>query len=189
MTALAEPRPPKLLSIDDFMALPDSIGHELVEGELTERKLMGALSDYVAVLIAARLVAFAVQRRAGHVFGSETTYRCFDHPDTGRRADVSFIRTGRLPGEQIPESYLTIPADLAVEVVSPNDTAYEVEEKVALYLRHGFGEVWVVYPHTRTVKVHRIGQPIVSRSDEQPLVGSGPLEGFSCPVRELFPST
>lgn len=187
MTALAEPRT-KLLTIDEFMALPDSIGHELVDGELTERKFMGALSDCVAVLIAARLVAFAIQHRAGHVFGSETTYRCFDHLDTGRRADVSFIRTGRLPGERIPESYLTIPADLAVEVVSPNDTAYEVEEKVALYLRHGFGEVWVVYPNTRTVKVHRTGGPFLALSDDQTLVGSGALEGFSCPVRELFPA-
>ena len=186
MTALAEPQR-KLMSIDEFMALPDSIGFELIEGVLTERKMMGALSDLVAMLIGARLVNFALGRRAGHVFGSETTYRCFDHPATGRRADVSFIRTGRLPGERIPDGYVTIPADLAVEVISPNDLAHEVDEKVALYLRHGFGEVWVVYPNTRTVYVHRRGQPILSLGDEDTLVGSAALAGFSCPVREFFP--
>jgi Uma2 family endonuclease len=188
MTAVAEPRP-KLISIDEFMVMPDSVGYELVEGVLTERKLMGALSDYIAMLIAARLVVFCQARSAGHVFGSETTYRCFDHPNTGRRADVSLIRTGRLLGERIPEGYLTIPADLAIEVISPNDLAYEVEEKVALYLRHGFGEVWVVYPNTRTIHVHAKGQPTLSLDEEQTLTGRGPLEGFSCPVRDLFPAT
>jgi Uma2 family endonuclease len=177
------------MSIDEFMAMPDSVGYELVEGVLTERKLMGALSDYVAAKVVVRLGNFVETQRRGHIFMSETTYRCFGHPDTGRRADVSFIRTGRLPGEHIPEGYLTIPADLAVEVISPNDLAYEVEEKVALYLRHGFAEIWVVYPNTRTIHVHAKGQPILSLDEEQTLRGRGLLEGFTCPVRDLFPAT
>lgn len=186
MTVLAEPKP-RLMSIDEFMAMPDSHGHELIEGVLTERILMGARADSVAARIVIHLGTFVLQRNLGHVFVSETTYRCFAHPNTGRRADVSFIRNGRLPGEQIPDGYVPIPADLAVEVVSPNDLAYEVEEKVRLYLRHGFGEVWVVYPNTRTVHVHRQGEPPVHLDAEQTLVGRGPLEGFSCPVANLFP--
>src|SRR4051812_5586191 len=48
MTLLVEP---KTMSIDEFVALPDSAGFELVDGVLTERKTMGALSDLVAMLI------------------------------------------------------------------------------------------------------------------------------------------
>jgi Uma2 family endonuclease len=187
-TVLAEPKP-KLMSIDEFMALPDSVGYELVEGVLTERKAMGALADYVAMQCGIELGLFCRETARGYVFGAETTYRCFGDNATGRRADVSFIARGRLPGEQIPVSYVTIPADLVVEVISPNDLAVEVEEKVRLYLRHGFGEVWVVYPETRTVYVHRQGEPVLLIEAGQELRGRGPLEGFACPVDRFFPAS
>lgn len=179
---------PKLMTIDEFLAMPDSVGYELIDGILTERKLMGALSDHVAQQVSYELNAFCRRTHSGHVFGSETTYRCFGD-GTGRRADVSFIRRGRLPDERIPQGAIEIPADLAVEVVSPNDLAYEVEEKVALYLRHGFAEVWVVYPNTRTLHVHRKAEPILSLDAEQTLSGRDALAGFSSSVASFFPAT
>ena len=187
MTVLAEPNV-KSMSIEEFVARLDTAGYELVEGWLTERKTTGALSDYVAQQVSRRLGNFCEENDAAYVFGSETPYRSFEHPDTGRRADVSFIRKGRLPGDRIPESYLEVPADLVVEVVSPNDLAYKVEEKAALYLRHGFGEVWLVYPNLRTVHAYRKGEPILAFEADQSLTGRGPLEGFSCPVGRLFPA-
>lgn len=185
MTLLAEP---KAVSIDEFMSMPDSARYELVEGRLIERKQMGALSDYVAQQVARRLGNFCEERNVGYVFGSETTYRCFDDPNTGRRADVSFVRRDRLPDGRIPEGYLEFPPDLAVEVISPHDTAYEVGEKATLYLRHGYGEVWLVYPNLRAVHVYRRDQPILTVAVDQTLVGRGPLEGFACPVERLFPA-
>ena len=191
MTVLAEPAPkqqPRLMTIDEFMAMPDSVGYELVGGVLTERKLMGALSNWVAAQLVLHLAAYVRTRALGHVFLSEATYRCFGHPNTGRRPDLSFIRTGRLPGERIPDGYIDIAPDLAIEVVSPNDLAYEIEQKVRLYLEHGAGEVWVVYPNTRTLHVHRSGQPTLSLGPSDTLTGRGPLEGFECPVAALFPA-
>lgn len=186
MTLLVESGP-KLMTIDEFMALPESVGYELIEGVLTERKPMGALSDYVAMRFGRRLGNFAEEHGAGHVFGAETTYHCFGHEATGRRADASFVARGRLPGERIPESTIDIPADVVVEVISPNDLATEVEEKVKLYLRHGFGEVWVVYPETRGMYVHRKGAPVLALEADDMLLGRGTLEGFACRVGEFFP--
>lgn len=40
-TTAAEPQA-KLLTIDEFMAMPDSRGYELIEGVLRERRDMGA---------------------------------------------------------------------------------------------------------------------------------------------------
>lgn len=174
------------MTLAEFLAMPDSGRFELVEGRLEERKL-GALADHVAMLIVSRLVLFCAAHNLGFVFGPETTYRCFGHPKTGRRADVSFIARGRLAGDQIPAGEIEIPADLAVEVVSPKELAYEVEDKVELYLRHGFGGVWVVYPNTRSMHIHRPGQAMERLDSEQVLKGHGPLAGFECPVMELFP--
>jgi Uma2 family endonuclease len=176
------------LTMDQFLSLPDGVRSELVGGVLTEKKTMGALADHIAIQIATRLNLFAAETGVGYVFGSETTYRCFGDPDTGRRADVSFVTKSKLGGGPIPEGILEVAADVAVEVVSPYDTAYEVETKVELYLKHGFGEVWVVYPITRSVNVHRPGQPIEHLSGDAVLHGRGPLDGFSTPVSAFFPA-
>lgn len=187
MTLLAEPKA-KLLSFDEFLALPDARGYELVDGVLTERKPMGALSSRVGGRVISLLDVFCRQTGAGHVFASDAVYRCFGSPRTGRRPDASYIRTGRLPGEQVPGGDLQIPADLVVEVVSPNDLAYDVEAKAEQYLTYGFGELWVAFPNTRTVHVRRPGEPGVILSEADTLTGQGALAGFSCPVRELFPT-
>jgi Uma2 family endonuclease len=42
-----------------------------------------------------------------------------------------------------------------IEAVSPNDTAYEVEDKIAQWLGAGVRLVWVLYPETQRVQVHR----------------------------------
>src|SRR4051812_12045280 len=115
MTLMVEPKQ-KLMTVEDLLAMPDGgTEFELIDGELTERKPMGALSDYVAMRLAMLLGLFCERTKAGYVFGAETTYRCFGNPRTGRRGDLSFVRRGRFPGEQIPEGAIDIPADLIVE--------------------------------------------------------------------------
>lgn len=44
--------------------------------------------------------------------------------------------------------------DVAVEVVSPNETAEDVREKVRDYLTAGTPLVWVIYPRTQEVVAH-----------------------------------
>ena len=94
--------------------------------------------------------------RLGWAFNADNGYQCFPHdPGLVRRPDVSFVRYGRFPGGVLPKGWAKIPPDLAVEVVSPNDTAYELEEKLEDYQKVGVPLVWVIYPNSRTVRVHR----------------------------------
>jgi Uma2 family endonuclease len=44
---------------------------------------------------------------------------------------------------------------LAVEIVSPSNTADQIERKVVAYLEEGAAEVWVLYPTTRHMTVFR----------------------------------
>lgn len=64
--------------------------------------------------------------------------------------------------------------DIAIEVISPSERAFESEAKVRAYLRGGTAEVWQVYPQSRTVQIHR-GE--ISRS----LLWSLPIEPICCP--------
>jgi Uma2 family endonuclease len=171
---------------DDLLTRPDGDAYELIHGDLVERK-MGAKSSFIAGEIHALLRDFSRSQRLGWVFPEGTSFRCFpDDPDKVRRADVSFIRFGRLPNEQLPEGHLRIAPDLAVEVVSPHDLAYDVDSKVEDYLQAGVRLVWVVSPAARTVRVHRPDGPGTTLRADDELTGEEVLPGFRCPVRDLF---
>ena len=179
-----------LLTPEDLLNLPDGVKYELVDGRLVERN-MGLESSEIAGRIIVLLGLFLRGRGLGHLFLPDAGYQCFPHaPGKIRRPDVSFIRTGRLPGETTPKGFSTIAPDLAVEVISPNDVAEELEEKVADYLRAGVSLVWVVSPVTRSVRIHRprsaASGPVGVLSEDESITGEEVLPGFSCVVREFF---
>lgn len=184
MTIAAAKRP---ITVEEFMTLPEARDHELVDGNLVEQRNMGARSSYIAGQIMAAIVHFVKEHPVGWPLDSETVYRCFGSSMTGRKADVSFVRRGRFPGERLPDSYVSIAPDLAVEVVSPNDLAYEVNEKVAQYLAAGVSLVWVVMPDTRSIEVRRADGSVTVVRDDQSISGETVLPGFSIPVAEFFP--
>ena len=190
MSAIA---PLKLFTPEDLLHLPDAVGFELVDGNLVERN-MGMESSGIAARIIVLLGKFIFDHKLGLLFGSDAGFQCFPaHPNMVRRPDVSFIRTGRLRDDLPPKGHCLIAPDLAVEVISPNDLAYDVEEKVAQYLAAGVPLVWVVNPPTRSVRIHR---PRSSRlgsvselSVDDAIAGEDVLPGFSIPIEDFFPHT
>jgi Uma2 family endonuclease len=172
---------------EDLLTMPDGDRYELVDGRLVEHT-MSAWSSYVAGELHARLREFARTNRRGWVFPEGTTFQCFpDAPGKVRKADVSYIKAESLSPEQATtEGHLGVAPDLAVEVVSPNDLAYDVDEKVQEYLRAGVRLVWVVNPQARTVEVHPPGRPGAILRENDVLGGEEVLPGFQCRVGELF---
>jgi Uma2 family endonuclease len=173
---------------EDLLTMPDGNNYELADGNLVERK-MGARSSYVAGETFVIMHGFCRLNRLGWVFPEGTSFQCFpDAPAKVRRPDTSFIRFGRFPGELLPEGHIRIAPDLAVEVVSPNDLVYEIDEKVEEFLAAGVPLVWVVNPETRTVQVHRpTGPGVILRAGDE-LTGEDVLPGFRCRVADLFQS-
>jgi Uma2 family endonuclease len=173
------------LTPDELLRMPDGKHYELLEGRLVEKQ-MGAKASYVSRRCAMYLGEFCEQKRCGWLLESETGYHCFPRKrKTVRKPDISFIRLGRLENEEIPDGHVPIPPDLAVEVVSPNDLAYEVDEKLLDYRSVGVPLVWVINPKERVVWVHHGGVVrLLTEADE--LTGEDVLPGFRCPVRNLF---
>jgi Uma2 family endonuclease len=167
--------------------MPDGDRYELVNGNLVERKF-GAESSWVAGRIHSRLDTFVESRGLGWVFPEGTSYQCFpEDPEGVRKPDVSMIARGRLTNETPPIGHCRIAPDLAVEVVSPHDLYYEVDEKVELYLRARVKLVWVVNPRRRTLRVHRLEGPITDLNESDAVSGEDVLPGFTCRVSEFFP--
>jgi Uma2 family endonuclease len=108
-----------------------------------------------------------------------------EDPDTVRGPDVAVVRRDRVPAGSGP-GFLRGAPDLAVEVVSPSNSAAELQEKVAEYLGGGARCVWVVYPATRTVVVNdSVRTATVIRHDE-PLLAGDVLPGLPFTVGDLF---
>jgi hypothetical protein len=75
----------------------------------------------------------------GRIVGGETGFRLSRDPDTVRGADIAFIRAERRPDGRLPRGYFEGAPDLAVELVSPGDTATEFDEKVRDWLGPALG--------------------------------------------------
>jgi Uma2 family endonuclease len=175
------------MTAEELMALPDDgWQYELIEGVLHRMSPAGNEASAIALRIGGRIDAFAFERRLGTVTGADGGYFFGRDPDTVRAPDVAFVRAGRLPPPAEREGYSPVIPDLAVEVVSPNDSAREVAEKVAFYLANGVPLVWVVRPRPRTVTVHRAGGEPVVLGEGDVLDGGEVLPGFRLPVADLF---
>lgn len=176
-----------LYTPEDLLTMPDGDRYELVDGQLVEHT-MSFLSSYVAGEIYARVRDFSRAHRPGWALPEGTTYQCFPHaPGKVRKADVSFIRAERYTAEQaLQEGHVLIHPDLCVEVVSPNDSYYDVDQKAEEYLRAGVSLVWIANPVNRTVQVRRADGTSTTLREHDELTGEKVLPGFRCRVGDLF---
>ena len=171
---------------DDLLKMPDGECYELVDGQLVERNV-SLRSSYIGARLSRLIGNFCEEHPLGWVIGADCGYQCFaDKPKLVRRPDVSFIRLGRLTEEQISQGFVRIAPDLAVEVLSPNDLAYDIDSKVEEYLRAGVRLVWVVNPETRTILIYRADGSIQGLREPDELSGEDTLPGFRCQVGALF---
>jgi Uma2 family endonuclease len=172
---------------EDLLAMPDGHRFDLVDGHLVERN-MGAESSWIALQINRYLGNYAEVSQHGLVLGPDCGYQIFpDDPNRVRFPDGSFLRSGRLPNDALPRGHIRVVPELVLEVVSPNDLAWEVDLKVTEYLQAGVPLIWVFYPDTRTVSVYRADGKAARLGVGETLSGAEVLPGFTCPVADVFP--
>ena len=104
-----------------------------------------------------------------------------------RKPDASFVKTGRFPGDVLPKGWAKSPPDLVVEVVSPNDLVYKLEEKLNDYRKVGVPLIWVINPESRTVTVYRRDGSISRLQDDDEPLRRGRGARLSLPIREILP--
>jgi Uma2 family endonuclease len=177
---------PEVLTVEEFERLEDPPGYrlELVGGTLVREPQPGALHGLVTMNALRALDAHCREHRSGMVF-VEAGY-VLDPRGLVRRPDVSLLLAAHVPEGDLPEDMWRGPPDLAVEVVSPGNTAADIEQKVGEYLAARTAEVWVLYPRTRTVVVHRTGGDALRLDEDDVIDGGDLLPGFRASVRTFF---
>lgn len=171
---------------EDLLAMPEGHRYDLIDGRLVKRA-MGAQSSCIAAILIHLLNQHARAQNLGLVFATDCGYQIFsDHPNRVRYPDGSFIRRGRLPDDRPPAGHVRVRPDLVIEVVSPNDTACEVDTKIEEYLQVGVPLIWVIFPGTQRVMVYRGAGPISRLGAADELAGEEAVPGFTCRVADLF---
>lgn len=180
-----------LVSADDLPVLSSRLAAEgkrteLVRGDLVVVAPAGGRHGNIANRLGFFIGQHALERDLGHVFAAGTGFCVGRDPDTVRAPDVSFVAYGRLAEDEPPSGYMELAPDLAVEVVSPNDSPAAIRDKVQDWLEAGTPLVWVVYPDSRSVAVHSPAGRLQELEDTDILSGAPALPDFTVAVRDLF---
>jgi Uma2 family endonuclease len=167
--------------------LKGDILYEVVDNEIRELPPMSARETRFGSTLVQTMGPFALNSSLG-VVDAEMLFLLDKSRNLQRRPDVSFVSFQRWPkGRPVPATpaWEVVP-DLAVEIISATNEAYEVLEKLEDYFACGVKRVWVVYPpffkvydYASTTSVR-----ILSRADL--LSGGEVVPGFEVPLSELF---
>jgi Uma2 family endonuclease len=144
----------------------------------------GGERGWVIINISAPLAIFVKTNHLGCVFGAETGFIIRRDPDSVRAPDVAFVRSDRVAGP-LPIGFFEGPPDLAVEVLSPSDSASAVDEKAEDWVTAGCHEVWLVDPRRKVASQCTWSDSAVVRRPVTRLTSSL-LPGFELAVDELF---
>ena len=145
------------------------------------------MEERIAMVLAIALGNFINPRKLGYLAGAEGMLRM--KGGRIRLPDISFVSVedvppGTAPNQAVPE----LPPTLAVEVISEDNTAAEMRQKLKEYFGSGSRLVWMIYPKTRTVDVFEQlqEQPTRTLTEADVLDGGRVLPGFSIAVNEIF---
>jgi Uma2 family endonuclease len=164
----------------------DGYRYELVRGGVRRMNPSGARHGVLAARVAELLGAHVRPQGLGEVMGAETGFVLASDPDTVRAPDAAFVTRERIKRTGLTEGFFPGAPDLAVEVISPNDSYTEVEEKALAWLAAGSRMVLVVDPRRRSVTVYRSPADIRVLAGEEAIDGDDVVPGWHASLAELF---
>ncbi|SFI56685.1 Uma2 family endonuclease [Planctomicrobium piriforme] len=157
---------------------------ELIDGVLVE-KASNSKKAFLNAQISTLLGNFVQAGRLGWVLGPNGFVWLL-----GRRLrapDVSFYRLNQLPNQCLPDTgFLDVAPALAIEVLSPGNTAGEMERKRRDFFAAGTEQFWIVDPEQLHIQVFTGPDACRTYSQQEPLDAGSVLPGFQLNIAELF---
>ena len=178
----------KVWTEEELQSLPDDgFNHEVVDGEL----VMSPKNNFIHGRICSRLLIalgnFNNEHHLGVILDSSTGFWMFNR--NCRAPDVSFIPRARLEVLKFrPSSRKFFPGapDLAVEILSPNNTRSEMDRRLRDFFSSGTQIAWLIDPENGSAEVcgSLTQRRLIGPGGE--LDGEHLLPGFSYPINDLF---
>jgi Uma2 family endonuclease len=176
------------VTAEELWDMPDVPGKrlELINGEVVELPGSGALQSLIATTLLRLLHQFVEEQDLGLVFPDGLGYVLQRNPDHLRIPNISFIAWDRVPEGEVTEWFWEGAPTLAVEIVSPDDRAVDLRERIHDYLNAGSAYVWVLWPRQHSVSVYLANGKSRELGPDAMLEAQDILPGFSVRVSDLF---
>jgi Uma2 family endonuclease len=172
-----------VMTAEQFDRLPAVEGRrsELFEGELVELSSATLLHNYVLLILGATLVPLLSRLRLGMAVPNTE----FIFGDNRFQPDLAVLLGDKWKHWDLERVPVGLIPDIAVEVVSPSESATYIERKTRIYLEHGVAEAWCIYPEARRIYVQTPSSIRILKEDET--LSTPLLPDWSVTVRDLFP--
>ena len=170
------------LTIDDFEKLPAALArnHELVDGELVDVSGNTALHNGLRDLLIVLLLPYVRQNKLGMVISEQE----YDFDGNAHGPDVSFFALAKVSRLDARRRVQPFVPDLAIEIVSQNDTFENLMKKARRYRKCGTKEVWVFNIDGREAFALTENQRAILEENDR--FQSELIPGFSIRLGDLF---
>ena len=165
----------------------DGFRYELIDGELTMMSPAGGRHGRIAGRVNKLLAIHVDDNRLGATFAAETGFRIGVDPDTVRAPDAAFVCQEKMDSLEDDSGFLPFAPDLAVEVISPNDSFVAVEGKAFSWLDAGTSVVLLLEPESMTAHVYRSRTDMVIYRADETIDLSDVVKDWRFRVDEIFP--
>ena len=171
------------MTAKQFDALPEEEGRkwELLDGELIEVSSATPKHNRILARLVRLLDSFAEPRKLGAVL-PETDLAVGD--DTRLRPDLGFFSAETWRAVDLDRVPVVQTPDVAIEIISPSETATAINRKVDAYLKWGVHEVWLIDPEIRTLFIHTLAG--AQRLSEGAFLTPELVPGWRLQISELF---
>lgn len=140
------------MTYEEFLAWADEDTYaEWVNGEVIMISPASRRHQKIAWFLATLFSAFADRHELGEVLTAPFQMRL---ATSGREPDVLFIAKEHL--DRLHDTFLAGPADLVVEVVSPESAARDRGEKFYEYEAAGIREYWLIDPEREIAEIYAL---------------------------------
>jgi len=152
LEVLVAPAKPRRMTYEEFLAWADEDTlAEWVDGEVVMYSPASEPHQRIAGFLLTVMRVFVEQRGLGRVVNAPFQMKL---QRSGREPDLLFVAKEHL--ERLKETYVEGPADLAVEIVSPESAGRDRGDKFYEYEAGGVSEYWLIDPQTERAEFYQL---------------------------------
>jgi Uma2 family endonuclease len=173
------------IDYETFLTQYDSQFAEWVDGRVILMSPISVFHDEVQIFLIRLLAEYVEERDLGRVLQVPFQMRLRD-VRRGREPDLSFVRKAN--AARLTRTYIDGPADLAIEIVSPESEVRDREAKFLEYQIGGVGEYWIIDPDARQAEFYQLeqGHYVRKAPDAAGVYRASAVEGFWLDVNWLW---
>ena len=185
MSAL--PKEERHFTYADYKAwtLAEGERYELINGEAYAMSAPNARHQALLVALSSQLYIY-LEDKPCKVYPAPFDVRLFyeedESDDTVVQPDIVVICDERKRG---PEGCRGAP-DLVVEILSPSNTAIEMERKLKLYRQARVREYWIIDPENNGLTVYHFETKVIDTYESEDLVPVTVLPGLEISLKRVF---